>query len=1419
MSPDGQRIAVGCNLAGLLLVFDTATGRSIAKFGAAHASPISALAFSGDGTKLATADAQGTIKIWTDALKLTSQSTALWTLKGHQGEITTVGFSIDGKRFVSGSADKTVRVWDLENAGAAIRPLERSSGDCWVARFSSDGQLIAAAGGSSVRLWDAATGRLVRELSAGDKSRVFSVAFSPTDSNLLATGHGGQANVSCVSLWDVHAGTEIARLPGATDLPGFKVTEYTGPVGALAFSPDGKYLVAGFGNKSMLAGSRRDNLLKVWEVATRRLIHLLNGHTGFCMALDFTRDGKLLASGSRDGTALIWSTETWEVIRTLHNPDQGGQLANFSKVDDVALSPDGKTLTMASRGGHVHVWDVPTGKLLESLKGHSNAVLAVAFSPDGRTLASGGGDQTVRLWNVATRRELMQLDPGRIGLGNVATLAFSPDGKQLLTGGEHAGAALWSSAPIVWNDPDQAAERLRDLLRSNSDFRSRIRMLSENLRLHEALAKLNTKDGRVRAGLAAAQANWHASRQAWPEAVAAFDRLITADPSGPVAWLRTPGLLRLATALLEQNRPDVAATLLEGGTKRRTEDGVPTAVDEVGAGFAHSAQDGSVRVTELLPQFPSPRAGLGPGDVILSVNDTELAGDSLEKLDQLLAGEAGTKVRLTVRHAGSEKSEAIELTRERFVNDAATGELLHPLRAAVNDRVAKEPRNPGLLELRAELAGQWSDARAQVADYTAAIELLAQKRPEAASADFKRLYGRRGNAHVALRQWQQAVDDYARVITAATTDDALLSNQALAQAEALLPSRSWTVLKPVDAKSTLGTTLSVEPDSSILASGKSPLNELYRVSATLERDTNLAVIRVEALTHGSLPQNGPGRHPTGSFAQTSWKVTAARPDQKAPIRLAFENAWTERQLDSPIRPNGEWNIGGQNVYALTGRNHMGLWSMLKPVSLPAGTSLTFEMQFKSWQDTSENLGHFRLSVSSNRAAIEQEPKLLAVAKVTDPWQKLAAAYQLEGNQRAIDQLVERRPNLAGPIGDLFTQEPNQNWQRALEIYNKGLTAAKDEGGRMKDEGKRQDTSDSSFILHSPSLLSRRARAYEAMKNWEAAAADWSRAANGNPEGPKSLAAFARRLAAAAQVSLAKDQFENSQATYDRLLEEDPQNDVVAAELAELLWGKHENENPTRWVILKPASMKSKAGTTLTLQSDASVLASGANPGQETYTLVAKPGLATIAAVRLETLPHPSLARGGSGRDFNGAFILNEFTVNMASPGALPAQDALPLKMRGAAASFHRTGPVGTDPGKNRIERAIDGQLSTYWDAWPEVYGRQEAVFELQPNPDEVAASTLVVQLTSIGASNGPSSLVCFRLSVTSDPAAFDGERTRFVAMKLTDPWAKLAVAYAVNGRNDEATRYFTRALERSEGREARKPILELAAHFGISFPP
>ena len=144
---------------------------------------------------------------------------------------------------------------------------------------------------------------------------------------------------------------------------------------------------------------------------------------------------------------------------------------------------------------------------------------------------------------------------------------------------------------------------------------------------------------------------------------------------------------------------------------------------------------------------------------------------------------------------------------------------------------------------------------------------------------------------------------------------------------------------------------------------------------------------------------------------------------------------------------------------------------------------------------------------------------LAATGISDPWEKLAAAHQIRGDQQAIDRLVDRRPNLAGLIGDLFTQgkDEEKDWRRAVSLYSKGITA------EMTD------------VV----LLSKRARAYEALKNWDAAAADWSRAAAKNPDGAKLLAEFARRLAAGGQAPLAKEQFEKSRALYEAVAASGP----------------------------------------------------------------------------------------------------------------------------------------------------------------------------------------------------------------------------------------------------------------------------------------
>ena len=827
-----------------------------------------------------TADLEGTIKIWEDARKLTSKTTASMTLKGHQGRITGVDFSSDGKQLVSTSKDKSARVWDTAHAGAAIRPLQRSGVDCFVARFSPDGLMVAAADGSSLRLWDAATGQLVRELSAGDKSRVYSLAFSPTDSRLLAVGYGdrtgtvlsgrsdstdsrllavgygGQAHISHVALWDIDAGIELARLPGATDLPNFRLDVNSGVVGALAFSPDGKYLVAGFGSLNMINPTNSPNPLKVWEVATRRLVRRLNRHTGYCVSLDFSADGTRLASGSRDGSAIIWSTDTWKATQTLRNPDPGTVYSGgeTGMVDDVAFSPDGKTLAMASREGNVLLWDVATGKLLETLKGHSSSVSALVFSPDGRTLASGSVDQTVRLWNVDTRQELMQLDSGSIELGRVQSLAFSPDGQHLLTGGR-GSTAFWSTAPIVWNDPHRAAARLRLLLDSNADFQSRIRMFSENLGLHEALETLDTKDVRVQAALAATRANWHASQRRWAEAAEEYDRLRELSPDAPQAWLRTPGLIRVARALVERNKPDFAARLLTEGVQHRIADG--------------------------------------------------------------------------------------------NVGDPTTDEQITSLRAAIDQRLTDHRRHVGLLELRAELAGQLSQWSEQVADYTAAIEALSELPQNDTADDSARLYRRRGDAQVALKNWQLAIDDYAHVVTAETRDPELLSKRARAYEElhnwqaaandwthavAANPDRAslhaefarrlthngqlelaarereqsrrlyesalqadpyrpviaeqlaqlriemsepiWTVLRPTEMESAGGATLTLQEDGSILAGGKNSPSDHYQLVIETDQKT-VTVLRLEALLDQSLPDRGPGRSTFGNFALNRLDVAYA----------------------------------------------------------------------------------------------------------------------------------------------------------------------------------------------------------------------------------------------------------------------------------------------------------------------------------------------------------------------------------------------------------------------------------------------------------------------------------------------------------------------------------------------------------------
>ncbi len=339
------------------------------------------------------------------------------------------------------------------------------------------------------------------------------------------------------------------------------------------------------------------------------------------------------------------------------------------------------------------------------------------------------------------------------------------------------------------------------------------------------------------------------------------------------------------------------------------------------------------------------------------------------------------------------------------------------------------------------------------------------------------------------------------------------------------------------------------------------------------------------------------------------------------------------------------------------------------------------------------------------------------------------------------------------------------------------------------------------------LLSKRARGYEALENWDAAAADWSRAATGNPEAAKLLGEFGQRLAAAGQVPLASGQFEKSQALYERLLEADPENDVAAAELAQLLLDKYDNASSTRWTVLKPTEVKSASGATLTLRADGSVLASGVSPDTDTYTLTADSPLESVSGLRLEALPDASLPDGGPGRGRtsarNGNFHLGDLRVLVDRGERNHAPAA--VNLRNAAADYSQY--------RFPVSNAIDDDPYSAWAIGQQQGKAHSAVFELGTPLEHVQNARFLISLHFADAAWKQHTLGRFRLSASGDPAAFVREQQRFEAADVTDPWLKLAAAYAVHGRNDEALRYFGSMLKRADGYEARMPILELAARF------
>jgi WD40 repeat protein/predicted Ser/Thr protein kinase len=419
-SPDGGRLA-SAGADGFVRVWDLATGKELHLL-SGHQGAALGVAFSPDGKRVAAAGKDTTVRTWN-----AENGHVLDKFQGHTGPVWDVAFSPDGRRLASVSDDGTVRVWDARtDPGPLVLKGHKDWGrGGWVGcvAFSPDGKRLASAGNDTVvRLWDLSGGRELLALP-GSRFPILGVAFSPDGTRLLSAGE----EPSIVRVRDASTGKELDNFRGPI-----------GPWQNVAFSPDGR----------RLAWAHFDMQVHVFDLSTRKELFALGGHGGPVGCVAFSPDGTRLASAAMDDpTVRVWDGSDGKLLHrlkghTTRRPDARPPDTHFDlprQVWGLAFSADGR-LASAGADGTVRVWDVAVGKELLTLKGHSGRVAGVAYSPDGRRLASAGADETVRVWDAVSGHELLVL---KGHASTVRAVAFSPDGRRLASAGADGTVRVW----------------------------------------------------------------------------------------------------------------------------------------------------------------------------------------------------------------------------------------------------------------------------------------------------------------------------------------------------------------------------------------------------------------------------------------------------------------------------------------------------------------------------------------------------------------------------------------------------------------------------------------------------------------------------------------------------------------------------------------------------------------------------------------------------------------------------------------------------------------------------------------------------------------------------------------------------------------------------------------------------------------
>ena len=416
-----------------------------------HDGPIYDVAVSADGSTVATASGDRSVRLWASSDDAASYRTVA-TLRGFGNYVTAVSFHPTKPLLAAASGDGTVRVWDMSDPAAPKATATLRPGDgrtVYMARFSPDGtQLATSADDGSLTVYRVGTAVDPRPAAVvrAHSSAVRTLSYRP-DGKVLASGGDDQV----VHLWNTATPDDVT--PAGPTLTGFPSITH-----AVAFSPDGRDLA--------ITGDSAN--AQIWDVSDPSSPVARNSALpntiGGSWSLTYSPDGARLASARSDGSVVVWNTVNPSdalPLWSLGNTPVDGTLRTFAGT----FSPDGSHLFVGRDDGALDVWSIPP----DVYTGQGGTISSVGASKTGQVVATAGTDAALTVW---TAQDGKLADRSRIPLqrrvNDRPSVAVNAGGTQIATANNNGGLVQ------LWDTADRARPRLATDIATDTRYTSSV---------------------------------------------------------------------------------------------------------------------------------------------------------------------------------------------------------------------------------------------------------------------------------------------------------------------------------------------------------------------------------------------------------------------------------------------------------------------------------------------------------------------------------------------------------------------------------------------------------------------------------------------------------------------------------------------------------------------------------------------------------------------------------------------------------------------------------------------------------------------------------------------------------------------------------------------------------------------------------